>query len=290
MKSVATAGAVLVTLAGFYAQSGSPLDLSAHRLIDLTHAYSPRTVYWPTSPTKFTLDRAVVRQDRRRLLLRRQLALHARARRHPPRRADSFRRGQADGRADPAGAADRAGRRHRRHRAGDGGSRLPRSRREDVLAFEKRHGRIPAGSDRAAAHRLEPPLARTRRPTWVTTRPVTRRSCRFPGFGVDAARLLVEERRAGAIGIDTASIDYGRSTDFMVHRVAAARNVPALENLTNLDQLPADRRDDRRAADEDRGGIGRAAAGGRAGQALGSALRNPRHFSGQIACSVAASR
>ena len=43
---------------------------------------------------------------------------------------------------------------------------------------------------------------------------------------------------AGALGVDTASIDYGRSTDFMVHRVAAARQVAGLENLTNLDQVP----------------------------------------------------
>ena len=60
----------------------------------------------------------------------------------------------------------------------------------------------------------------------------------FPSYGVEAAKLLVEERMVAALGIDTASIDYGRSTDFQVHRVAAARNVPGFENLTNLDQLP----------------------------------------------------
>jgi kynurenine formamidase len=60
----------------------------------------------------------------------------------------------------------------------------------------------------------------------------------FPSYGVEAARLLVEERGAAALGVDTASIDYGRSTDFQVHRIAAARNVPGLENLTNLEQLP----------------------------------------------------
>jgi len=60
----------------------------------------------------------------------------------------------------------------------------------------------------------------------------------FPSYGVEAARLLVEERGAAALGVDTASIDYGRSTDFQVHRAAAARNVPGFENLTNLDQLP----------------------------------------------------
>ena len=41
------------------------------------------------------------------------------------------------------------------------------------------------------------------------------------------------------LGIDTASLDYGRSQDFLAHRIAAAQDVPGLENLTNLDQLPA---------------------------------------------------
>ena len=41
------------------------------------------------------------------------------------------------------------------------------------------------------------------------------------------------------IGIDTASIDYGKSQDFMAHRVGAAQNVANLENLTNLAVLPA---------------------------------------------------
>jgi kynurenine formamidase len=61
----------------------------------------------------------------------------------------------------------------------------------------------------------------------------------FPSYGVESARLLVEERGVAALGIDTASIDYGRSTDFQVHRVAASSNVPGFENLTNLDRLPA---------------------------------------------------
>lgn len=51
-------------------------------------------------------------------------------------------------------------------------------------------------------------------------------------------RLLVEERRVAVLGVDTASIDYGRSSDFPVHRVAATANVPAIENLTGLGALP----------------------------------------------------
>ena len=42
-----------------------------------------------------------------------------------------------------------------------------------------------------------------------------------------------------AVGIDTASIDYGQSTLFETHRVLYERNIPGLENLANLDRLPA---------------------------------------------------
>ncbi len=61
----------------------------------------------------------------------------------------------------------------------------------------------------------------------------------FPGLHADAARWLAETRRVKAVGIDTASIDYGQSTFFEAHRALYERNVPGLENLTNLDRLPA---------------------------------------------------
>ena len=60
----------------------------------------------------------------------------------------------------------------------------------------------------------------------------------FPGYGVEAARLLVEQRQVASLGVDTASIDHGPSTDFMVHQIAGASNVVALENVANLGQVP----------------------------------------------------
>jgi len=60
----------------------------------------------------------------------------------------------------------------------------------------------------------------------------------FPSFGPDAAAVLVKAREVAVLGADVASIDYGASTNFMVHRIAASSNVPGLENLTNLDRLP----------------------------------------------------
>lgn len=61
----------------------------------------------------------------------------------------------------------------------------------------------------------------------------------FPGIHPDAARFLAEKRQIAAVGIDTASIDYGQSIDFMTHRILFEHNIPGYENLTNLDQLPA---------------------------------------------------
>jgi kynurenine formamidase len=60
----------------------------------------------------------------------------------------------------------------------------------------------------------------------------------FPGLHPDAAKWIVNNRPIKAIGIDTASIDYGQSTLYESHRVLYDRNIPAFENLTNLDRLP----------------------------------------------------
>jgi kynurenine formamidase len=60
----------------------------------------------------------------------------------------------------------------------------------------------------------------------------------FPGFSKEAAEFLVKERNIAAIGVDTASIDYGPSTDFIVHRIINGADKPGFENLANLDRLP----------------------------------------------------
>lgn len=60
----------------------------------------------------------------------------------------------------------------------------------------------------------------------------------FPGLDPQAARWLTENRSIKAIGLDTASIDYGQSTLFESHRILFEKNIPAFENVANLDQLP----------------------------------------------------
>jgi kynurenine formamidase len=60
----------------------------------------------------------------------------------------------------------------------------------------------------------------------------------FPGLQPEAARWLVENRRIDAVGIDTPSIDFGQSTLFESHRVLFAQDIPAFENVAELDRLP----------------------------------------------------
>jgi kynurenine formamidase len=60
----------------------------------------------------------------------------------------------------------------------------------------------------------------------------------FPGLHPGAARWLTENRKVKAIGLDTASIDYGQSKLFESHRILFAKNIPAFENVANLGQLP----------------------------------------------------
>ncbi|MCW5516006.1 cyclase family protein [Muriicola sp. Z0-33] len=60
----------------------------------------------------------------------------------------------------------------------------------------------------------------------------------FPGLSPEAADWLVAQRNINAIGIDTPSIDYGQSTYFESHVKLLEHNIPAFENLTNLDKLP----------------------------------------------------
>jgi len=103
---------------------------------------------------------------------------------------------------------------------------------EHVAAWEARHGRVPQG---AAV------FLRTGWEAFIDD-PVKYANAggplRFPGFGPDAARILVE-RGAVGLGIDTLGIDPGNDPEFVVHRtVSHNHGLWHLENLTNLAQVP----------------------------------------------------
>ena len=111
---------------------------------------------------------------------------------------------------------------------------------DDLTAWEAEHGRIEEGAillvrtgwdkrygDRAAYLGTE------------RTGPQAVPELHFPGLAPQAAQWLVDNRRIGAFGLDTPSIDYGQSPDFRTHIILNGQNIPGFENVAGLDQLPA---------------------------------------------------
>ena len=110
----------------------------------------------------------------------------------------------------------------------------------DIQAWEQQHGAIPAGAIvllRTGYAAFWPDAARYLGTAERGAAAVAK--LHFPGLHPQAARWLAAERRLDAIGIDTPSIDFGQSRLFEAHRVLFARNIPAFENVANLDRLPA---------------------------------------------------
>lgn len=59
----------------------------------------------------------------------------------------------------------------------------------------------------------------------------------FPGLSPEAARYLVNRKIKG-LGIDTASMDPGNSSEFLAHRIILAANLYGIENVANVELLP----------------------------------------------------
>jgi len=63
-------------------------------------------------------------------------------------------------------------------------------------------------------------------------------SLHFPGFSLEAAMLLLNDRNAGGLGTDTHGVDPGADHSFAINRLALEKERIVLECLTNLDKLP----------------------------------------------------
>ena len=104
----------------------------------------------------------------------------------------------------------------------------------DVLAWEERNGRITPGSlavmNTGWYKKFHDPQAYVNQDEAGVLH--------FPGFSVAAAELLVERDVAG-IGIDTLSLDPGNDLSFPVHRIILGAGKFQVENMNNLDDLPA---------------------------------------------------
>ena len=59
------------------------------------------------------------------------------------------------------------------------------------------------------------------------------------GIHPNASHWLVKNRSIKLVGIDTASLDYGQTKMFESHQILNKANIPGLENVANMVQLPA---------------------------------------------------
>lgn len=213
------------------------LELDDYRLVDLSHGYGENTLYWPTSPTAFEKEElAYGRSDggwfysAYSVCTPEHGGTHLDAPIHFAEGGKSTDQIALQNLLAPVVVIDvsEAAAKDRNYRLTAG----------DVQAFEDEHGVIGAGTV---------VLMRT---DWSRHWPDTMAylgddtpgdasNLQFPGFGAAATRILAEQREVALLGVDTASVDYGKSQDFIVHRIGAAQGVANLENLTNLNQLPA---------------------------------------------------
>jgi kynurenine formamidase len=110
---------------------------------------------------------------------------------------------------------------------------------EDFTSWESANGRIPDGSIvllETGFGRYWPDRIKYLGTDKRGTEGVA--ELHFPGLHPDAARWLVDNRRISAIGLDTASIDYGQTQTFDSHVILMSHNIPAFENVANLGQVP----------------------------------------------------
>jgi D-alanyl-D-alanine dipeptidase/kynurenine formamidase len=212
------------------------LDLGHARVIDLTYPFDRETLYWPNSPSGFELQKlAWGRTDAGFFYAANAFCApehggtHLDAPSHFAKDHWTADEVPVERLVAPGVVVDvtDAVSRDRDYRA----------TAADVRRFEARHGTIPAGAI---------VLLRTGWGVYWPNRglyfgddvPGRTTDLHFPSYGRDAAELLVRDRRVAAIGVDTPSIDYGPSEDFVVHRITSAADVVGLENVAHLDQVP----------------------------------------------------
>lgn len=229
--------AALALLAPLAPALGQSLDLASARIVDLSHSFDANTIYWPTSPSGFELKQLHKGPTKAGFFYYANAFCspeHGGTHLDAPMHFAEGRWTSSDIPADrlvgPAVVIDIS-----EKAARDPDYALTRA---DIAAWETAHGRIPEGAI---------VLLRTgwsaRWPDKKTylgdDTPGDASHLHFPSFGAEAAAFLAQERRPRLLGVDTASVDNGPSRDFPVHRILAAANISGLENLTNLDQIPA---------------------------------------------------
>ncbi len=106
---------------------------------------------------------------------------------------------------------------------------------DDLNAWERQHGPIPAGAVVAMLSGWDAHVDNARKFSGLDDRGVYH----FPGFHEESARFLQEQRDVKGIAVDTLSLDPGPSKNFPVHHYWLGQRKWGLENVAELGKLPA---------------------------------------------------
>jgi kynurenine formamidase/D-alanyl-D-alanine dipeptidase len=232
----ATAYGGIAVSSGFVPWSPLTVDLKRTRLIDLTWTFDATTLYWPTSPSSFELKRLAHGPTEggwfysaNTFCAPEHGGTHLDAPIHFAEKGWTADQIPLDRLIAPGVVLDVT-----KQAAADADYRLSL---EDVLAWERENGPIARGSIvllRTGWGKRWPDRARY----FGDANPKDASHLHFPGYGEEAARLLVTGRQVAALGIDTPSIDSGTTKDFRVHVLALGANVIGLENVAHLEEVP----------------------------------------------------
>jgi kynurenine formamidase len=105
----------------------------------------------------------------------------------------------------------------------------------DIVAYERKHGRIPNGAAVLLHTGWDERSGSARR----YRNPDGEGVMHFPGFSAEACEWLLTERHIRCLGVDTLSLDPGESADYPVHFMLLGADRYGIENLRALDTLPA---------------------------------------------------
>ena len=211
-------------------------DGRAGRWVDLTHAFSHSTIYWPTDTAGFQLEELAYGTTEGgwfyasyAFATAEHGGTHLDAPIHFAEGGLTADRIPLSGLIGPAAVVDVSDRATPDYLVSVG----------DLESWEAEHGTLPDGGillvrtgwsdrwrDRSAYLGTD------------ATGPQAVSELHFPGIDPEAARWLVDNRGVVAVGIDTPSLDYGQSTDYGTHVTLYGENIAGFENVAALELLP----------------------------------------------------
>jgi len=105
---------------------------------------------------------------------------------------------------------------------------------DDVVAWEKQHGRLPAGAFVAMYSGWGARIGNAGR----FLNKDAKGTMHAPGFSEDAAKFLTKERDIVGVGVDTLSLDIAAASKFVAHLAFLGAGKYGVELIANLNAVP----------------------------------------------------